>query len=177
MRTELRKGKDLSIELKAADDLLRKEKDLLNRAYQREFGWDKMIYDASRWYVIGTIGGHLAGQVGILERQISVGGNPLRIGGIHGVISEPGYRCRGVAGALMKRAVDFIRDERQLHFALLTCQPRMEGFYNKLGWKTTETCLFTQPDGPRSCGGLTMVVECGRMPWPSGKIDLCGLPW
>jgi GNAT superfamily N-acetyltransferase len=162
----------------AADNISPEMKDRLDRAYRREFGWDQMIYDASRWFVIGTLDGHLAGQVGILERRISVDDDPLRIGGIHGVITEPEYRRRGVASALMKRAVGFIGDELRLPFALLTCQPRVEEFYKRLGWETTkESCTFTQPSGPRSCGGLTMVIECGKTSWPPGKIDLRGLPW
>jgi predicted acetyltransferase len=178
MRTERDNGMDLRIELTAAEDLSPERKELLTRAYQREFGWDKMVYDASRWYVIGTHQERLVGQVGILEREISVGGESLRIGGIHGVITEPEYRCRGTATALMGRAVDFITDERHLSFALLTCQPRLGDFYEQLGWKTTaEPCMFQQPDGPRSCGGLTMIIECGLRSWPPGRIDLCGLPW
>ena len=168
----------LTIETIPADNLPQQMKDLLSQAYQREFSWDKMIYDDSQWFVIGTRDQELAGQVGILQREISVDGHPLRVGGIHGVITEPEHRCRGVASALMGRAVDFIGQELHLPCGLLTCQPRLEAFYNRLRWKTTkETCVFEQPDGPRSCGGLTMVVECGEISWPEGRIDLRGLPW
>ena len=169
---------NLAIEIISADDLPQQRKDLLNEAYQREFGWDKMIYDESQWFVIGTLDKELAGQVGILQREISVDGHPLRVGGIHGVITEPEHRGHGVASALMGRAVDFIGQELHLPYGLLTCQPRLENYYNRLGWKTTkEPCVFEQPDGPRSCGGLTMVLQCiGRL-WPEGRIALRGLPW
>lgn len=169
---------ELIIETTSASDLPQQTKDLLDEMYQREFSWDKMVYAASQWFVIGTFNKKIVGQVGILEQEISVGENPMRIGGIHGVVTDQEHRCRGVATALMGRAVDFIKSELQLPFALLTCQPRLEGLYKKLGWKTVKgPCVFAQPDGPRSCGGLTMIIECGSKPWPEGCIDLQGLPW
>jgi aminoglycoside 2'-N-acetyltransferase I len=168
----------LAIEIIPADSLPKGLKDLLAQAYQREFSWDKMIYAEPEWFVIGTLDQKLAGQVGILQRDISVDGKLMRIGGIHGVVTEPEHRHRGVASLLMARAVDFIQHELNLPFGLLTCQPRLEAYYNRLGWKTTkEPCVFEQPEGPRSCGGLTMVIECGSKPWPEGQIDLRGLPW
>ena len=169
---------NLTIKITHVGNLPQQLKDLLAKAYQREFSWDKMIYAESQWFVIGTFNKKLIGQVGVLEREISVGENRLRIGGIHGVITEPKHRCRGVASALMERSGHFIRNELHLPFGLLTCNRRLEAFYQKLGWKTVKgPCVFEQPDGPRSCGGLTMVVECGEQAWPEGRIDLCGLPW
>jgi predicted acetyltransferase len=168
----------MTIEIKSAHDLPHQTKDILHEMYQREFSWDKMIYAESQWVVVGTLNRNLIGQVGILEREISVGEKSLRIGGIHGVVTDPEHRCHGVASALMGRSVDFIRNQLNLPFGLLTCKPRLEAFYNRLGWKTvTAPCIFKQPDGPRSCGGLTMIVECREQPWPEGQIDLCGLPW
>ncbi len=169
---------NLNIEITLASDLPQQTRDLLDEMYQREFSWDKMVYAESQWFVIGTFNKRIIGQVGVLKREISVGENPLWTGGIHGVVTDPEHRCRGVASVLMGRSVDFIRDALNLSFGLLTCNPRLEAFYNKLGWKTAkEPCVFEQPDGPRSCGGLTMIIECGSKPWPEGRIDLRGLPW
>jgi len=169
---------NLTIKITYAGNLPQQLKNLLAQAYQREFSWDKMIYAESQWFVIGTLDQELAGQVGILQREISVDGQPLQVGGIHGVITEPEHRGQGIASALMGRAVDFIWNQLNLPYGLLTCNPRLETFYQKLGWKTVKgPCVFEQPDGPRSCGGLTMVVECGEQAWPEGRIDLCGLPW
>jgi predicted acetyltransferase len=169
---------NLAIEIKSAHDLPRQTKDILHQMYQREFGWDKMIYTESQWFVVGTLNKKLIGHVGILQRKISLAGKLIRVGGIHGVVTEPAYRCRGVASTLMGKAIEYVKDELNLPFALLTCKPRLEAFYNRLGWKTVKgPCVFEQPDGPRSCGGLTMVVKCGEQTWPEGRIDLCGLPW
>ena len=169
---------NLNIEITLGSDLPQQTRNLLDEMYQREFSWDKMVYAKPQWFVIGTFNKKIVGQVGVLKREISVGEHLLWTGGIHGVVTDPEHRRRGVATALMNRSVDFIRGQLNLPFGLLTCNPRLEAFYNELGWKTTEEpCVFEQPDGPRSCGGLTMVIECGSKRWPEGSIDLLGLPW
>lgn len=145
---------------------------------EREFGTDPMIYAEPQWYVLGFLEGELVSRVGILRRTVSVGEKPLHIGGVCTIVTEPEYRGRGIASSLVGNAVMFLRDQLQLDFGLLTCKPRLEGLYARLGWRTVEgPTVFDQPSGMRSCGGLTMVIECGGRPWPKGKIDLCGLPW
>lgn len=145
---------------------------------EREFGLDPMVYADPQWYVLGFLGRELVSRVGILRRTISVGEKPLHIGGICTVVTELAYCRRGIASYLMGRAVMFLRDQLHLPFALLTCKPRLEHLYARLGWRSVEgPTVFDQPSGMRSCGGLTMVIECGGRPWPKGRIDLCGLPW
>jgi GNAT superfamily N-acetyltransferase len=168
----------ITIEIKSADDVTDRIKDILDEMYQREFGRDPMIYDMAQWYLLGLLDEDPVGQVGILQREISVGESLFRVGGIHGVVTEPKHRGHGVASVLMRRSIDFIKSELHLPFGLLTCKPRLETFYSRLGWKTAkDLCVFEQPDGLHSCGGLTMVIECGAKPWPEGEIDLRGLPW
>jgi predicted acetyltransferase len=116
--------------------------------------------------------------VGILEREISVDQELLRVGGICGVVTVPEYRGRGIARTLLGESVTYIKNSLSLPFALLTCNSRLEAFYQRLGWKTVNgPTVFTQHDGIRTCGGLTMVVELGSIHWPESPIDLRGLPW
>jgi GNAT superfamily N-acetyltransferase len=168
----------LTIEIKAENDLPPESKAALDRMFESEFGHDTLVYAPPSWHAMGLLDGRLVGRVGILERTISVGQELLRVGGICGVVTVPEFRGRGFAGALLGESVAFIRNSLHLPFALLTCRLKLEAFYQRLGWKTvTGPTVFTQPDGLRTCKGLTMVAELGSRVWPEGRIDLRGLPW
>ncbi len=151
---------------------------LFDAIYQREFGWDRLIYAAPQWYLLGTHEGTLIGSVRMLEREITVGGLSLRVGGITGVVTEPSYRRQGVARKLVADAVAFLSENRHVAYALLTCNRRLGPLYERFGWRVVAgPTIYSQPDGPRTCPGLTMVFECGTAPWPDGPIDMQGLPW
>ena len=168
----------LTIEIKPESELSPERKVALDRMFESEFGHHSLIYDLPSWHAMGILDGSLVGRVGILGRTISVGQELLRVGGICGVVTVPEYRGRGVASALLDESVAFIKKRLSLPFALLTCNLRLEAFYQRLGWKTVNgPTVFTQPDGVRTCKGLTMVVECEPRLWPEGPIDLRGLPW
>ena len=169
---------DLLIETCRADQVSPERRALLDAMYQREFGWDRLVYAAPEWYLMGNVGDSPVGRVGMLQRTITVGETSLPVGGITGVVTEPEWRGQGVASRLVRQAVRFLSDELGLQFGLLTCQRRLGPFYEKLGWGPVEgPTVYAQPDGPRTCPGLTMIVECGSAPWPEGPIDMRGLPW
>jgi GNAT superfamily N-acetyltransferase len=165
-------------EIKSENDLSPERKVAVDEMFDREFGRDFLVYADAHWYAMGIIDGKLVGRVGILQRTISVGQKLLPVGGICGVVTVPEYRDLGIASALLDESVAFIKRRLSLPFALLTCNSRLEVFYKKIGWKMVDgPTVFTQPDGIRTCGGLTMVVELGSRLWPEGRIDLRGLPW
>jgi GNAT superfamily N-acetyltransferase len=169
---------DLRTEIKAVSELTGELANLIRSSNDREFGNDSLVYDVPEWYVLGFLEGALAVHVGILCRTITVDQVPLQIGGICYLVTEPENRGRGLAYAVMDKAVDFVKNQLQLPFCLLTCKPRLEALYTKWGWQTVAgPTIFLQAGGLRHCGGLTMIFQCGGKPWPAGKIDLCGLPW
>ena len=168
----------LTIEIKPENDLPPERKAALDQMFQSEFGHDTLIYALPRWHAMGIVEGSLVGRVGILERTISAGEELLQVSGICGVVTAPGYRGRGIASDLLDESVAFVKNRLSLPFALLTCRLKREAFYERLGWKTVKgPTVFIQPDGLRTCKGLTMVLECGPRVWPEGPIDLRGLPW
>jgi hypothetical protein len=120
---------ELSVQVLPCDRIEDEHLAVLEAMYQREFGWDRLIYAAPQWMAMGLLPGRLIGRVSALEREVSVAGGLLRVGGITGVVIVLG--------------------------------------------PTT----YAQPDGPRTCPGLTMVHESGSRQWPEGPIDLRGLPW
>ena len=166
------------MEIMSAEELPVGHAALVETIYQREFGWDRLIYAAPQWYLLGTHAGTLIGSVRMLERVITAGDVPVRVGGITSGVTEPAYRCQGVARKLVADAAGFLRDDRHLPFALLTCNRRLRPLYDKLGWRIVQgPTTYAQPDGPRTCPGLTMIYRCGSADWPKGPIDMCGLPW
>jgi GNAT superfamily N-acetyltransferase len=169
---------NLVAEIKSENDLAPERKIALDEMFNKEFGRHTLIYASPRWHAMGILDGSLVGRVGILQRTISAGQELLRVGGICGVVTVPEYRGRGIATALLDESVAFIKKRLSLPFALLTCNLRLEPFYERLGWRTVNgPTVFTQPNGVRTCKGLTMVLECGLRPWPEGPVDLLGLPW
>jgi hypothetical protein len=169
---------DLKVDIKTVNELTPDLVDFIQRTHDREFGDDSMVYAYPQWYVLGFLRDKPIVQAGILQRTITVNQNPLLIAGVSFLITEPENRGRGCAAIIMSEAVAFIENRLLLPFGLLTCKPRLETFYSSMGWETVEGLnIFAQPTGNRSCGGLIMVKKCGGIPWPEGKIDLCGLPW
>jgi GNAT superfamily N-acetyltransferase len=169
---------NLVAEIKPENNLSPERKIAFDKMFDREFGHDSLIYAHAHWCTMGIFDGNLVGRIGILQRTISVGQELLLVAGICGVVTVPEYRGRGIASALLNESVAFIKNRLSLPFALLTCNARLEAFYERLGWRTVNVLIvFTQPDGVRTCKGLTMVLECGPRLWPEGLIDLRGLPW
>jgi hypothetical protein len=50
-------------------------------------------------------------------------------------------------------------------------------FYERQGWhQVTEPLFYDQPTGKMQSDQNTMIYTCHGQRWPSGTIDLCGLP-
>jgi len=130
------------------------------------------------WHVVVLQDGLFVSQAGIVERTVTVAGEPVRLGGIGGVATLPALQKRGLASIAMKKAADFMRDSLKVDFGLLLCAAQTEPFYRKLGWRMVPGPLIVdQPRGKVTFDGVTMILPCVRQDWPSGTIDLCGLPW
>jgi predicted GNAT family N-acyltransferase len=168
----------LEIDVKAVDKLSLGSANLIRRRNDREFGNDPLVYADPEWYILGFRRGELITHVGVLRRIITVGQISLPVAGVCYLITEPENRNQGLASAVMREAVTFLKNELGQAFGLLTCRSRLESFYARTGWRTVAgPTIFAQPDGIRCCGGLTMVNECRGIPWPEGEINLGGLPW
>ncbi len=169
---------DFKIDIKTVNDLSPELTDSIRSAYEREFGGDSMVYSNPQWYLLGYLQDEFVVQVGVLQRTITIGNKPFLIAGIGFLITEPQHRGKSLATELMNQADIFVKDKLELPFSLLTCKPRLETLYSGMGWRAVNCPnVFTQPTGNRSCGGLIMIKEHGKISWPKGRIDLCGLPW
>jgi predicted acetyltransferase len=120
----------------------------------------------------------LVSRLGIVERVVLVSEQAVQVGGISGVITHPEWRGRKIASAVLKKAVEFMTNELNVEFILLLCRQKVAPVYARLGWEPVDgPTIFWQPGGKLTYPKLTMILECGRKSWPTGPIDLCGLPW
>jgi GNAT superfamily N-acetyltransferase len=131
------------------------------------------------WRVLLWDGDRLASHVGILEREIRVGDRPVTVAGIRSVMTLPALRGRGFASQAVARASDFIAGELPAsEFALLLCLDTRVPLYSRLGYELVrEPTVFEQPGGATVNEINTMVRPFRGRAWPSGPVDLRGLPW
>lgn len=153
----------------------------------RLFGWGNNIFGTAglglSWqhkdsHFILDSEGEPVSHVGILKHEVSVGGQPVLVGGVGGVVTVPAAQGRGYAGRLMRHAARFFAEEWRVEAGLLFCLPRMVPYYEALGWKIVEDIvLVEQPAGRIAAPLPVMTLFCGGRAWPTGEVELRSLPW
>ncbi len=119
------------------------------------------------WHVLAWEGDTLVGHVDITDRLAQVGGHPLRLGGVGGVVTLKEWRKCGIASAAMRRTDAFLH-ELAVPFGLLICDPAMTPFYGKLGWREVSGPLVYDQLDPVNRGlahkvtldGAAMILPC-----------------
>lgn len=117
--------------------------------------------------------------VGMVIRSALHDGLPVRIGGISGVKTHPAARRQGFAAQAVRRAVEFFREQADIAFGLLVCEPSLIGYYGRLGWEEFRGRLLVTQHGTPTEFTFNRVMVCGvRGVAPTaGAIDLLGPPW
>lgn len=134
--------------------------------------WCVLVFDSP--------GGELVSYLEMVRRDCDVGGRPVAVGGVSGVITRPAWRRRGYASAGLRRAARFLDESLGVDFGLLVCSEEKIPLYQRAGWQLVRAPLvFDQPAGRTSFAEPTtlMILPVRRRDWPPGRIDLCGLPW
>jgi aminoglycoside 2'-N-acetyltransferase I len=115
--------------------------------------------------------------VGIVLRDATWNGRAVKIGGLSGVTTREDSRRRGVASAVMRRAIQQIQETFKVDFGLLFCEPRNASFYTGLGWQSFKgDVLVMQPRGQIRFDVDPYVFALKIAPG-TGVLDLCGPPW
>ncbi len=142
----------LSIRVVPSSDLSRAEREaivaLCNRAYGEELG---LLFETfvGATHALGYVGGRLVSHALWVTRYLCVGdGLLLRTAYVELVATDPGYRGRGFASALLKRLALEIQE-----FDLAALSPSDPAFYARLGWELwrgpllirTESGLLASP--------------------------------
>jgi predicted acetyltransferase len=135
-------------------------------------------WSAQEWMALGRLDGQLVSQLCLLKREILVGGEKVTVAGIGGVATHPQWQRQGLASQIMRATETFLRDEICVPFGLLVCAEQTQPVYARCGWQTVANALFfVQNDQRLPLYTCVMVLPLSGQPWPSGEIDLCGLPW
>jgi hypothetical protein len=128
---------------------------------------------------VWTVEGQLIAHVGIVTREGTLDGVPVKIGGVGSVKTHPQAQGRGYASAALRRAATALTDDHHVAFSLLVCQEHLLSFYGRLGWLPFPGRLVVeQPGGSIVFAINQAMVLPGLRPAPQeGVIDLRGLPW
>lgn len=166
-------------EIIQADDLPAGMRVLINDWFLIEFGISLDKLAPINWHVLAWADETLVCHVGIVEQAATVGGEPVQLGGISGVVTEPDWRGRGLASEAMRRAAEHMRRSTAADYGLLLCLQERVTFYGRLGWQQiTAPLFFTDWRGETVQTGLAiMMLPLRDRPWAGGRIELSGLPW
>ncbi len=130
------------------------------------------------YMALGYMDGELVTLLGLLRRELLVGGKPVWVVGIGGVGTHPNWQKRGFASTLLQSAEKFMREKMKASFGLLICADERRSFYGRNGWKhLADEIFFTQDGQRRSLKTSVMILPLAEQGWFAGEIDLCGLPW
>ena len=141
-----------------------------------DYAWTP--WGEKKWHVLVWIGGELVGHVGILEREVRAGEQPVRVAGLYTVMTAPEWRGKGIASEAMRAAADYIRARMGAEFGLLLCRDAMLPFYRALGWRLVEDgVVFDQPAGKTVSALNALYLPLRETDWPAGTLDFCGPPW
>lgn len=132
--------------------------------------WSVLIHDDNN---------KLVSYVGALTREGTLNGQPVLVGGIGSVKTDPEARGRGYAGAGLRRAIAFLADRFQVDFSLLVCREALLTYYQRFGWQHFKgNLLVEQPSGKAKFTFNEVMVLAGRKNAPvDGVLDICGMPW
>ena len=166
---------------------IRLVKDLTDEERQRLFGWGENIFGVEdlqfQWrpkelHFILDVDGEAMSHVGLLDHTVKVDGQPVRVGGIGGVVTNGEVHGRGYSQKTLRYAERYMCEELRVEFGLLFCLDRLRPFYERQGWQiVNEPVEFEQAAGKMVSPFNVMVLPCGERVWPAGRADLCSYPW
>lgn len=164
-----------------------RQTDMLTDAEKHQlFEWGDDIFEAAalnlRWrpkqvHFILDVDGMPVSHVGIVKHEITVGGRPVLVGGIGGVVTIPAWQKHGYARELMKQAVNYL-EQSNVDAGLLFCLPSRVPFYESQGWSLIpRPVLIQQPQGEIDSPLEVMILPMGAYRWPEGDVKLNSFPW
>jgi aminoglycoside 2'-N-acetyltransferase I len=122
--------------------------------------------------------GGLACHVGVYFRTIDWNGNKIHVGGIGGVMTREDCRGRGYASVALDAAIETMRANEAVRFALLFCEPHNVAFYRARGWHPFSGEVYCEQSSGRIrfVEMAPFVFDLRRAP-REGVLDLNGRPW
>ena len=151
------------------------------------FDWGEDIFGMAdvglQWrpkdrHLFVEVDSRVVSHVGLLQHAVRVGDDPVKVGGVGGVVTVPDQQGRGYARHAMRHAASLMCEEWGLDFGLLFCREPLVPFYQGLGWQRVKDPVeVEQPSGRVVFPLAVMVLPCKGQDWPAGPVDLDSLPW
>ncbi|HEV3003859.1 MAG TPA: GNAT family N-acetyltransferase, partial [Pirellulales bacterium] len=133
MQTDIRPAEGLTDEERAA------LRSLAAAVYppEAEAAWPERLIEwaARQWSVMVWNEDQAVAHAGIVIREARWNDSDVKVGGVGGVMTHPEFRGRGFASAAVGRCVQFFREQGDIDFGLLVCEPHLVPFYERLGWR------------------------------------------
>jgi GNAT superfamily N-acetyltransferase len=130
--------------------------------------------------VIARDDGNLVGQIGIVQREVRVGGCLLLVAGVQNFCVRKSHRGMGLSRDLMRIAMAEAA-AREIPFGMLFCLPELEKIYVPMGWTTNAAVVEMRDEHgsrtPLPDKNITMIADLTPQRFPDGPIDLMGRDW
>jgi aminoglycoside 2'-N-acetyltransferase I len=121
-------------------------RDLLWAAFppgEEEFSENDWQHAVGGQHFIAEVDGAIGSHASVVERELHVGGHPVRTGYVEAVATSPKLQGRGLGSAVMEAVNAHIVADYELG-ALGT---GAHAFYERLGWQTWRGPTFVRTDG------------------------------
>lgn len=135
-------------------------------------------WDSVELHCLGLLGGRMVTHAGLVERQITIAGQPLTAAGVGGVCTHPDYQRRGYARAILEDVRRAICADPRVHLGLLFCGPELVRYYTSCGWEHRTEPLYALQFGRRVGFPVDyMILLKPGVAVPRGEVDLQNIPW
>jgi GNAT superfamily N-acetyltransferase len=173
----------IEVDVLNGDTSWKRTEPLHNAVFGREIveklPWGHIVWaHADLRALIDAPEGGLACHAGIYFRTINWNGHDIHVGGIGGVMTREDCRGRGYASLTLDAAIQTMRANEAVRFAMLFCEPHSVAFYRARGWHPFSGEVYCeQPEGRIRFGLMSPFVFDIRRAPRDGVIDLKGLPF
>lgn len=141
----------------ATDELTEAEAAGIRRLLDAAFGIGEEGFSDDDWdhalggvHFVLDIDDEVVAHASVVERELHLGGRPLRAGYVEAVAAAPARQGQGLGSRVMRPATEYIRER----FELGALGTGSHGFYERLGWSR-----WRGPSSVRTAGGLRRTVE------------------
>lgn len=114
------------------------------------FSEDDWQHSIGGMHFVLDLDGRVVSHASVVERQLHVGGTPVRTGYVEAVATAVGQQRRGYGTALMREVNAYIGQ----HFELGGLGTGSQGFYEQLGWQ-----IWRGPSSVRTAKGVDRTAD------------------
>lgn len=141
---------------------------------EERFSEDDWHHAQGGMHFLAEEDGRIVGHAAVVERDIRVGGMPLRTGYVEAVATDPARQGRGIGSALMREVAAHLAAS----FELGALGTGVQGYYERLGWSIWRgPSSVRMPDGehptPQEDGYIMVLPTPSTPPLDPGAPISC----